>query len=752
METVKINNIDISSLVISFETYEEMSKDRIIGSTVSKQIKLKIKNKDNSLKGLLDYPFLIGNNSYIVYERPEKWTKLINVTLYDKMILFNRAYDSKLVYPTTIQKQLEEMATLSHVTIDINSLSQEVLNKEVNWYDNTMIMRNYLGFIAECDGKNAFIVGDKVVFKSLALMQHEVNFCSNYELNELLTFTRACYDDGLHILENGTNSGKTIYFSANNSYVTQEDVDRVSKMYQGLSFYSFKKFNSHFKCNLTELITYRNITIMPLTIKCKVYGGEASDSVEMCGDIALKSMDAVIVKINPTVKIKKIETIVDQNKQTLEIIAQEQEGINKQFSQFKLDLDGIKQQVSKQEQIIQDYQTKPDLYVNANLPCQQIYDIENKKFIPDYTVQNLTLTPVVMIDGQISEYDGNNIVWTKRGGDLGVHEIVKNGILTISQNLALEGRSSIYECYIKYNIKGEEYKKSSTVSIELSLIKDGVEGTQGEDGVSCQIVSNARDFITTDNITFTPVEIVLTPYLQGCSYELWQYGYDGIKWENVVNNENGIVIQQNGNLTISSDSLLFSNNQFVILKLVTNKVGVIDTFTISRTIDYKSAIENIEQNLSGVETIVKNNQSSLDIELDKIRTEVTATQESQKVIDDKITQTKEEFSTQITQTSNDLNLTISSLKKEINEMGESTQLIKTYFKATDRGLEIIQSGNETSTLMAHDHFAILISDQEVLQIFRDLIVADNAKFNNSVRVGHIKATAHANGIAYTWED
>ena len=752
METVKINNIDISSLVISFETYEEMSKDRIIGSTVSKQIKLKIKNKDNSLKGLLDYPFLIGNNSYIVYERPEKWTKLINVTLYDKMILFNRAYDSKLVYPTTIQKQLEEMATLSHVTIDINSLSQEVLNKEVNWYDNTMIMRNYLGFIAECDGKNAFIVGDKVVFKSLALMQHEVNFCSNYELNELLTFTRACYDDGLHILENGTNSGKTIYFSANNSYVTQEDVDRVSKMYQGLSFYSFKKFNSHFKCNLTELITYRNITIMPLTIKCKVYGGEASDSVEMCGDIALKSMDAVIVKINPTVKIKKIETIVDQNKQTLEIIAQEQEGINKQFSQFKLDLDGIKQQVSKQEQIIQDYQTKPDLYVNANLPCQQIYDIENKKFIPDYTVQNLTLTPVVMIDGQISEYDGNNIVWTKRGGDLGVHEIVKNGILTISQNLALEGRSSIYECYIKYNIKGEEYKKSSTVSIELSLVKDGVEGTQGEDGVSCQIVSNARDFITTDNITFTPVEIVLTPYLQGCSYELWQYGYDGIKWENVVNNENGIVIQQNGNLTISSDSLLFSNNQFVILKLVTNKVGVIDTFTISRTIDYKSAIENIEQNLSGVETIVKNNQSSLDIELDKIRTEVTATQESQKVIDDKITQTKEEFSTQITQTSNDLNLTISSLKKEINEMGESTQLIKTYFKATDRGLEIIQSGNETSTLMAHDHFAILISDQEVLQIFRDLIVADNAKFNNSVRVGHIKATAHANGIAYTWED
>ena len=752
METVKINNIDISSLVISFETYEEMSKDRIIGSTVSKQIKLKIKNKDNSLKGLLDYPFLIGNNSYIVYERPEKWTKLINVTLYDKMILFNRAYDSKLVYPTTIQKQLEEMATLSHVTIDINSLSQEVLNKEVNWYDNTMIMRNYLGFIAECDGKNAFIVGDKVVFKSLALMQHEVNFCSNYELNELLTFTRACYDDGLHILENGTNSGKTIYFSANNSYVTQEDVDRVSKMYQGLSFYSFKKFNSHFKCNLTELITYRNITIMPLTIKCKVYGGEASDSVEMCGDIALKSTDAVIVKINPTVKIKKIETIVDQNKQTLEIIAQEQEGINKQFSQFKLDLDGIKQQVSKQEQIIQDYQTKPDLYVNANLPCQQIYDIENKKFIPDYTVQNLTLTPVVMIDGQISEYDGNNIVWTKRGGDLGVHEIVKNGILTISQNLALEGRSSIYECYIKYNIKGEEYKKSSTVSIELSLVKDGVEGTQGEDGVSCQIVSNARDFITTDNITFTPVEIVLTPYLQGCSYELWQYGYDGIKWENVVNNENGIVIQQNGNLTISSDSLLFSNNQFVILKLVTNKVGVIDTFTISRTIDYKSAIENIEQNLSGVETIVKNNQSSLDIELDKIRTEVTATQESQKVIDDKITQTKEEFSTQITQTSNDLNLTISSLKKEINEMGESTQLIKTYFKATDRGLEIIQSGNETSTLMAHDHFAILISDQEVLQIFRDLIVADNAKFNNSVRVGHIKATAHANGIAYTWED
>ena len=128
MENVIVNGIDITDLVISFESYDEMNENMIIGSAVSRQIKLKIKNKDNQLEGMLDYPFIIGNKTYIVYEKPEKWTKNISVTLYDYMILSNIVYDTKIEYPTTVSTQLDEMSKLMNLSIDKTSLSETTLD------------------------------------------------------------------------------------------------------------------------------------------------------------------------------------------------------------------------------------------------------------------------------------------------------------------------------------------------------------------------------------------------------------------------------------------------------------------------------------------------------------------------------------------------------------------------------------------------------------------------------------------------
>lgn len=343
MENVIVNGIDITDLVISFESYDEMNENMIIGSAVSRQIKLKIKNKDNQLEGMLDYPFIIGNKTYIVYEKPEKWTKNISVTLYDYMILSNIVYDTKIEYPTTVSTQLDEMSKLMNISIDKTSLSEELLNKTVDWYDNTMIIRNYIGFIAECDGKNAFVEDDRIVFKSLATSTHITDFCSDYELNELLTFTRVCYDDGLIIpLSAGDETGKTLYISFNNSYIEQSDVERIYKMYHGLSFYSFKKFKCKIdRLELTDLVSYDDIVIMPLSIKRTVYGGEARDSLELAGDITIKNADSVIVKEDPLKRIKRIQTTVDQSNAKIEIIAKEQEGISGRQSELEVSLDNV---------------------------------------------------------------------------------------------------------------------------------------------------------------------------------------------------------------------------------------------------------------------------------------------------------------------------------------------------------------------------------------------------------------------------
>ncbi len=367
MENVIVNGIDITDLVISFESYDEMNENMIIGSAVSRQIKLKIKNKDNQLEGMLDYPFIIGNKTYIVYEKPEKWTKNISVTLYDYMILSNIVYDTKIEYPTTVSTQLDEMSKLMNLSIDKTSLSEELLNKTVDWYDNTMIIRNYIGFIAECDGKNAFVEDDRIVFKSLATSTHITDFCSDYELNELLTFTRVCYDDGLIIpLSAGDETGKTLYISFNNSYIEQSDVERIYKMYHGLSFYSFKKFKCKIdRLELTDLVSYDDIVIMPLSIKRTVYGGEARDSLELAGDITIKNADSVIVKEDPLKRIKRIQTTVDQSNAKIEIIAKEQEGISGRQSELEVSLDNIFASVESVESRIENLSER-NLIIRTN--------------------------------------------------------------------------------------------------------------------------------------------------------------------------------------------------------------------------------------------------------------------------------------------------------------------------------------------------------------------------------------------------
>jgi len=349
MEKIIVNGIDISSLVFSFQSYEEMDKEHLIGNAVSTQIKLTLFNKDNQLKNIIDYPFIIGNKSYIVYEKPEKYTNIMSVTLYDYMLITNQRYLSELTYPTTITEQLDEMAILCGVNIDKSTLSSDALNKEVNWYDNTMLIRNYLAFIAQIDGKNAFIKNDVIVFRALAQVDHITQYCSNYELNEQLLFTRIAFDDGLNLIEKGNDEGKTLYLSSNNSYVTQDDVNRIYEMYYGLSFYSFKIF----KCfgidelSVTDTITYNDFTILPLSIKRIVNGGLAKDSLELAGDISIKNADSVIVKDDPNIKIKRIQTTINQNEAYLNIVAQTVDNQSDAIGELLISDEKIKSEVSK---------------------------------------------------------------------------------------------------------------------------------------------------------------------------------------------------------------------------------------------------------------------------------------------------------------------------------------------------------------------------------------------------------------------
>jgi len=89
MDTIKINDVDISSFVSSLEFMSEIDEQYIIGNAVAEQVNMTVRNENDLLKDLIDHPFLIGNKTYVIYEKPERWTNRMDFVLYDLMIKTN---------------------------------------------------------------------------------------------------------------------------------------------------------------------------------------------------------------------------------------------------------------------------------------------------------------------------------------------------------------------------------------------------------------------------------------------------------------------------------------------------------------------------------------------------------------------------------------------------------------------------------------------------------------------------------------
>lgn len=272
----------------------------------------------------------------------------------------------------------------------------------------------------------------------------------------------------------------------------------------------------------------------------------------------------------------------------------------------------------------------------------------------------------------------------------------------------------------------------------------------GADAQAVRLNVTADRFYSTDGTTYTPDAITITANFQNCSLDIWQYSINGTTWGNIVNNQHGFTL--NGNIvTLAKTSDLFTDTCLAVhIKVLSNIVNVLDTVTISKYTDYKSTVDDINDHLNGVENIITSNQSSIEEKLDEIRLSVTETQQAQVTVNNQLTQIRQEMSTEISQTAEGINLTIQELYSQISNLGETSELMKTYFKATTNGLAIAQDGNPVSTLMGYDHFAVLVNDEEVVQIYQDSLRVANGIFETSLRVGNIKFNDYSDGVALEW--
>jgi hypothetical protein len=353
--------VEITDLVVSFNSSNSMQEDRLLGNTPSMMLDLDLNNTDGVLSDCAGNTFLIDLKEadsteipiqeFIVQEAPEKYTKKLSLNLYDVMIKFNKPYKSSLAYEKdkypTISQQLDEMSNLAGVRIDKTGLSNTVLNKKAQWIDTTIIMRDYIGWIAELSGTNALInESNTLIFRNLFTADHDIEFTSDFEKTDLITISRVAYDDGVNLIASGNDTGKTIYIDANNSYCdSQTYTDAILAKYNGQSFYGMSGLKTFGKdtIKLGDTATYDGNKCIVLSIKRKYVGTQSV--VELDGEVALKNVDSVVTKVSDKVRIKRLQVKVDQDANKLEIVAKNLEDAKGDVGNLQIETNKIKTQV-----------------------------------------------------------------------------------------------------------------------------------------------------------------------------------------------------------------------------------------------------------------------------------------------------------------------------------------------------------------------------------------------------------------------
>lgn len=387
--------VDISNYLLSYEKTIEFEQDRLIGNTPAAKVEIEIDNSDaiisapyNTAVTVYDGDKKIG--TYRIYDKPENTDKKMKLILYDSMMSFNKPYLTKMTYPCSVNDQIVEIEKLSGVSISYQNLPQSLLSKEINWYDNTVNMRLFIGWIAECAGMNAFAdENGNIVFRALSkVTQHNVslNDLESYTLCDDINISRVEFNNGLKIFECGTASQDTLYISSDNPYISkQSEIDHIYNMYHGLTFTSSTSVKVVEIPNLIlgDLYAYGTYQWIALSVKTTYHGGEYAVQ-EINGEYSSKEYQALSRQIGESTKIRMLTIEVNRNSNEVQILAEEQEGLNESYAELVLNTDTIKQTAEKSNESVYLMETgKGNIFENCNQFIRKNETETSLKYIAD---------------------------------------------------------------------------------------------------------------------------------------------------------------------------------------------------------------------------------------------------------------------------------------------------------------------------------------------------------------------------------
>ena len=364
MYKILSNGIDYAEYVTAMESSISFSDNTIIGNVSSKQIKLSIDNSSKAFNDILDQKFEIYDNDnklgvFRIYEKPERMTSELEITLYDNVILSNIAYNSTIEYPSTIKGQLDEMSEMISCPIIYDEIPQKILDTPVGWKDNTLSIRNYLMFIAEFSACNCFADEEgNIVFKRLSKEKKfdlpEYEGVEEFTTIEEFTISKVIFDNGVGtVLEYGSDEGQSYYLMADNSYIeTQEQVKAIATNIIGLSIMTMESLKSPEIMGSTvgDIIKYYDdedtYYFMLMSIDIDYYNAEYN-IMNAEGKLETQAVESVTNRADTTVKIKRVQTELDQANNKITIIAKDIDDTKSEVGQLVISSKDITAQLEK---------------------------------------------------------------------------------------------------------------------------------------------------------------------------------------------------------------------------------------------------------------------------------------------------------------------------------------------------------------------------------------------------------------------
>jgi len=346
--------IDEDSYVELTNDYKLFTDNFYLGSTASNTFKLSV-----AKSAVSSHPTEVKitddtNTYYLIVDKISEEKNFYIYDLVDKLVLFNFNYNAKPLIDlgtTTLSDILADICTQAGVVLD--STLTLINDIEVTWYDNTLLARDYLSFIAELQGGYARILDDGkltiVKHKMTSQSTIQIDACEDFVVGERKQISRVVYDNGIVKYEYGDETANTLYINPNNVYITDTTV--VSNIYDevvGLEFYLVETGRCQLDPSVRagDIITFTDGTNSYLTIAgySASYGGgnwlgnyslnvasKQQEETQVIGlNTELKSIKTTINRAEAeiTTIVSEVETIVQQTDGLQDDLAIIQEAIN----------------------------------------------------------------------------------------------------------------------------------------------------------------------------------------------------------------------------------------------------------------------------------------------------------------------------------------------------------------------------------------------------------------------------------------